>query len=232
MMMKQAFVVTGVLVAALSAGSAAAQSDVASKKIGVSLKVGSAGAGFDLTAGINDSFKVRGGYATYKYSVEEVEDGVTYEGDLTIGGWNLLADYHPFQGGFRVTGGAFGPSHKLAAKGVFNGPAQTIDLNGTLYSSADIRDVSATTKWKNASPYLGIGYDGFHKMASSGFYFTTDVGVVFSGKPSTRLTATCVNPARCGSLNTNLAAEEADLRDAMDGTKYLPVVQIGFGYRF
>ncbi len=231
-MMKKTLVVVGALAAALATGGAAAQSDMASQKIGVSLKAGTAGLGFDVTAGINESFKVRGGYGTYKYDVEEFEDDVLYKGDLTIGGWNLLADYHPFQGGFRLTGGAFGPSHKFSAKGIFTGPTQTIDLNGTLYSTADVRDVTASTRWKGVRPYLGIGYDGFQKMSLSGFFFTTDVGVIISGGPTTRLTATCINPARCASLNANLAAEEADLRDALDGSKYLPVVQIGFGYRF
>jgi hypothetical protein len=225
----------------LTAGMAQAQEAMATpsdwgttsvfKDVGVTLKGGTVGGGVDFTKSINESFKVRAGYSTFKYDDTYTESEIDFDGKLQIGGWNLLGDWHPWASGWRVTGGVYGPSHKISGSGKFN-TLGTIDVNGTTYSSTDLSSLDMAAKWNGVRPYLGFGYDGFNSAKAGGFFFSADVGVIFSGSPKFSLTANCTNPALCSALATDLAAEEAQINSDLNDAKYLPVVQIGVGYRF
>jgi outer membrane protein W len=198
---------------------------------GVSAKAGTAGLGIDLTKAINDNFKVRAGYSSYEYDTTHTEENVDYDATLRLGGVSLLADYHPWAGGFRVTAGGYTPKHRLNGTAKYIGSTSTVTINGTTYSSNDLANLTLDAKWNGFRPYLGLGYDGFNKT-KAGLFFTADVGVIFSGSPTVSLTANCVNAALCAQATADLTAETAKLRGDIDGAKYLPVVQFGIGYRF
>ena len=227
---------TTLALAAIALSLSAAQAQEVStaspyfKDLGVTVKGGTAGFGIDVTKGFTDKFKVRAGYSTYTYSTTQTEEDITYDADLRLSGWNLLADYHPWAGGWRVTGGIYGPQHKIGGTARYNGTG-TVDVNGTTYSSADLKNLTLDAKWGGVRPYLGIGYDGFNKT-KSGLFFSADVGVIFSSSPKVRLNANCANPALCTQIATDLAAEEVKVRDSINDAKFLPVIQVGVGYRF
>lgn len=185
--------------------------------------------GFDVTKKINDNWKVRAGYSNFKYDYTYTQDQVDYEGKLHLGGWNLLADWHPTGGGWRLTGGVFSPSHKINGLGKINGG---ITINGRTYNALGLERVDFESKWNGVKPYLGVGYDGFNSSPKGGLFFSADVGVVFSGSPKVSLTANCLNPLLCSAIESDRAAEEAKIRNDLKGIKYLPVVQVGVGYRF
>jgi hypothetical protein len=219
----------------LAAGVAAAQEvpavDTASSGFGVSLKAGTAGFGVDLTQSLGDKFKLRAGYSTYEYSAELTEEDVDYDAELGLGGFNLLADYHPWAGGFRVTVGGYSPKHEIKGTARYTGPESTVNVNGRDYSTSELENLAMDAKWKGFRPYLGLGYDGFNS-SKAGVYFTADAGIIFSGEPTIRLSAKCVDAAVCAQAAADIAAEENKLRGEIRGAKYLPVVQIGVGYRF
>jgi hypothetical protein len=198
---------------------------------GVSLKGGTAGLGFDVTKAFNDKFKARAGYSIYQYKTTRTEADITYDAKLHLGGFNLLADYHPTGGGFRVTAGIYAPRHKINGDGEYNGVGSTININGHSYSSSDVGDVTADATWNGIRPYLGIGYDSFNKSKKGGLFFTADAGVIFSGSPTVNLNADCKDPLLCGQIASDIAAEENKLKKKID-FRYLPVVQIGVGYHF
>ena len=202
------------------------------KDTAVTLKGGTNGVGFDVIKGINQYVDVRAGFSQMSISENQTSDGVQFNGKVQLGGWNLLADYRPFAGGFRVTGGAYIPTSKFSATGQFDGSG-SITMNGTTYTSADVNSVSANAKWSGIKPYIGIGYDGFN-TTNSGFFFTADVGVIFAGSPKVSLSANCTsaNPAICSQLNTDLQAQQNSLKSDLNNAKYIPVAQLGIGYRF
>lgn len=212
-------------------GAATSANPTIFDNMGVSAKVGTAGGGVDFTFPVNDKFKVRAGYSQYNYSDTVTKENITYDGKLKLGGWNLLGDWHPNGGGFRLTGGIYSPDHAITGNARYTG-AGTIDLNGVTYSAADVANLSMSSKWNKVSPYLGLGYDGFNSTKAGGFYFTADAGVIFTGSPKVKLNADCLNPAICADVSTNLTAEEAKLSNNLKSIKYMPVVQLGVGYRF
>lgn len=204
---------------------------VLTEDIGLSVKAGATGVGIDLTKGINDYFKFRGGYSSSSFSKTYSQDNLDYQGNLKLGGWNILADYHPWSSGFRLTGGVYGPQHKLNASARSN-VSGFYEFNGNIYSTSDVNGVNLETKWGGVRPYLGFGYDGFNKVNKSGFFFNTDVGVIFSGSPTVSLNGNCTNSAVCSQFNSDLAAEKAKVESDLSKVKYLPVIQVGVGYRF
>ena len=116
--------------------------------VGVSAKVGTAGLGVDFTAAINDNFKVRAGYSSYEYSTNHTEENIDYDAKLRLAGFSLLADYHPWAGGFRVTAGGYAPKHRIGGAAKYTGPTSTVTVNGNDYSSTDLQDLTLDAKWK------------------------------------------------------------------------------------
>lgn len=203
------------------------------KDTGVSLKAGLNGVGFDVTKSVNEYIKVRAGYSQVKVNKDYDQDDVTYDGKLKIGGWDLLVDYHPWAGGMRVTGGVYGPQTKFDAKAKYTG-AGTVTINDTVYNMSEVKDLNANVKWSGVKPYLGLGYDGFNSQKTGGLFFTADAGVIFAGAPSLSLNANCVtaNSAVCTQLDSDIQAQKARFKDDIKDAKWLPVIQVGVGYRF
>lgn len=200
---------------------------------GLSLKVGTAGLGFDLTYSFDPRFKVRTGYSFANVSQTVNSSDMNQRGDLELNNADLLADYHPWAGGFRVTGGVNvvnvhfkGHAEKTASGYTF--------INGTPYSSTEVGSADLDVQWHGAKPYLGIGYDGFNSSQNAGFFFTTDVGVIFSGSPKVKLDTTCAasNPMICANVDQDSKAQQEQLKEDLDSIQWLPVIQVGLGYRF
>jgi len=210
-------------------GALAAQESASD--FGVTLKGGTAGLGFDVIKAVDDKLKARVGYSAYTYKTTRSEADITYDAKLYLSGFNLLADYHPAAGGFRISAGIYIPRHKINGDGEYNRAGSTIKINGHNYSSSDLGNVTAEAKWGGIRPYLGIGYDGFNSTAKGGLFFTADAGVIFAGSPTVHLNADCNNPLLCEQAAADIAAEKNRLKKKID-FKYLPVVQIGAGYRF
>lgn len=216
-------------------GVASAQSmfDTVTKDVGVSVKGGLNGVGFDVTKAMTPYVAVRAGYSEMKINKTYDQDDVNYDGKLKLGGWDLLADYYPWATGMRFTLGAYGPKTQFDAKAKYTGLG-TVTLNNVVYSGADVGHLNAKVSWSGVKPYLGLGYDSFKTRTTPGVYFTSDVGVIFSGSPSVDLTATCTtnSAALCNRLTNDLATQRAKFYDDVHDVKWLPVVQIGVGYRF
>lgn len=147
------------------------------------------------------------GYKAFSRSWDTTEDGLRLDGDIKVGGFNALLDYHPFSNGFKLSAGIDCRATRSALMANFQGG--TIEINGVTYSSADVQGVSASAKWNKVSPYIGIGYSGFART-QSGFFFDGEVGVMYTGKAKTELAANCVSGSLvCDQLAGDIAAQRA-----------------------
>lgn len=199
--------------------------------IGVNLKAGTAGAGFDLIVPFTERLNLRLGYADYKVDRAVTEDGVDYQAQLALGGTNALLDWFPaHDASFRLTLGAYSPKHQLKGQAQAS-EGGTVELNNVDYPAAVLGELDLSVQWGGARPYLGLGFDGF-RAARSGWYYNLDAGVILSGSPKVSLKANCPNAQVCEALASDLQAEEDNIRDTFKSLKYLPVIQVGVGYRF
>ena len=210
---------TLVAVAALAAAGGA-------QAAGVGLRAGTTGIGGDVGFSLMPTLSVRLGYSGLSYSRDIDVTDVEYDGRLRLSNLNLLLDFSPLPGPFRVTGGFIFNDNKIDVTGRPTGGTYT--LNGQAYPAAAIGSLSGTVKSGNsAAPYLGIGYGN---VAGLGVNFYFDLGVMFQGTPGASLTATCgsaVPASVCSQIQRDVAAEQARLQDQVNRFKYYPVANIG-----
>lgn len=212
----KATLVTAVALAA--AGSAQAA--------GVGVRAGTTGVGGDVGISLMPTLSARLGYSGLSYSRDIDVTDVEYDGRLRLSNVNLLLDFSPLPGPFRITGGLIFNDNKIDVTGRPTGGTYT--LNGTVYPAAAVGSLSGTVKSGNsAAPYLGIGYGN---VAGFGVNFYFDLGVMFQGTPSASLAASCgpaVPASVCSQVQRDVAAEQARLQDQISRFKYYPVANIG-----
>ncbi len=164
------------------------------------------------------------GYLNYTHNT--TSDGVSYEGKLKLENIGLLADFHPFEGAFRITAGIFYNKNQFDLTGqAANG---TFTFNGITYTAAKAGTVSAKVSFRKTAPYLGIGWgDGSN---TKGLQFTSDLGVIYQGAPTATITAT--GAASDLALASDVQAAQAKLQSDLNNFKWYPVIQVGMAYRF
>lgn len=179
-------------------------------------QIGTNGLGIGYAASVSDTWAVRGQYNTLKQSfsgdVGDFGPGSSLEVKIDFNSLQLVGDWYPAGDGFRVSGGVVFNNNKItvAGNGQVNGVAGTV--NGEIKMSDGV------------SPYLGIGYSTKPKVAK-GLGFNFDLGVMFQN-PKASLTATG------GPSAADVAAERAQMQEAVDKLKYMPVLALGISYAF
>lgn len=189
--------------------------------------VGSQGLGVGLGVALGEKSSLRAELSTASYSFNTTESNIRYKGDLDVKGISLLADYFPFGGKFRLTGGVnFG---KAGAN--FKGEATggQIDVNGTMYAVAPGESIGATLDFPKPLPYLGIGW-GLGQLSQKGFRFGIDIGAEI-GKAKGDLTATSGLQALPG-FSADFDQERQSYRNEIEKIGFYPVVKLSVGYAF
>lgn len=169
---------------------------------------------------------VRGDFATAgSKSSRENEEGIDYDTKATYNRAGLFADWFPFSGGgFRLTGGVTFNNMKIDLNAVGNGSAITIGGTTVVTDSTDRFNVKV--EFPKTTPYLGIGYG--HQL-SSGWGFVFDIGASI-GKAKVTETHSGTN---LGAVpQSEIDAELAELRDGVGKVRAIPMIAIGFNYRF
>lgn len=184
--------------------------------------------GSGITLGYGKRFNERwGGRAMlnsgFKADLDDQKiHGNRYDAELKSGpGLGVLADLYPIDGsGFRVSGGLFVARHKAE----YDGSGRQYTFNGHSYSTAQVGRLEGETKYRSVAPYLGVGWES--GAAASGWRFTSDLGVKYLGKSSSKLDAS--GAATNAALRQDLAVERKRLKD--DAAEL--AVNIGVSYAF
>ncbi|MCG8670364.1 MAG: hypothetical protein MI867_13180, partial [Pseudomonadales bacterium] len=153
----------------------------------------------------------------------------------------LLADYHPFQGGFRITAGIFSTDLgiELEAK-----PSQSeFEIGDETYIVSDGNNnplqLSAEIEFAPVSPYIGFGWGN---SPGEGLGFTIDVGLLVVGEADLKFDASgtvteessglTIDVERNAEFQENLQKEQAELEDEFEDFSVYPVVMLGVSYTF
>jgi hypothetical protein len=205
-----------VLLAALLPGIAAAD-------IGVGLKLSTLGYGAELSTPLSESWNARLGINQFTYSNTGTTSDVDYDVKLKLQTVAAIADWHPFQGVFRMSVGYFYDNNRLDMTGKPTAGG-TYDFNGTPYA---VTDVKGKLSFSKGAPYFGLGW-GNPVAKDSNWGFSFDIGAMYQGKPKFALSA-----AGCtGACATDLEAERAKAESDLSGYKWWPVIALGVSYKF
>ena len=212
---------TVVAVAALILSVPAARAD-----IGINPRVGTLGYGLEISAGVSDKLSLSAGFNNISRSRQDKSGDVDYDFDLRLRSAEVLANYHPFAGAFRLRAGVlfnrneFGLTGKPGASGY--------DFNGTTYTEAEVGTLTGKLSFNKSAPYIGLGW-GNRPNGSWGVTF--DLGAVYQGKPKLGLEATG-GTAPPPTLAADLEAERQQAEDDLSSFKWWPVIQLGLYFRF
>ena len=180
------------------------------------LQLGSNGVGLGYAVSVANDWAVRGQYNTFKQSfsgdVGDFGAGSVLAIDLKLDSLQLLGDWYPSDGGFRVSGGVVINNNKITVAGTGN----VNNIPATVNAEVKLSD--------GLTPYVGIGFSTRPKDAK-GFGFIADLGIMFQNPKST-LTAT--GAVTQGDIDT----QNAKIQDAINKLKTMPVLAFGVSYSF
>jgi hypothetical protein len=161
------------------------------------------------------------------FSHDEDVDGVDYQGDLGLLAVGAMADWYPFDGGFRISAGARwnGNEIDLSAR-----PSDDVTIGDSTYTPAEIGRLTGTVEANPIAPVLTIGYGG---DLGRGFTLGAEVGVMYQGAPE-------IDDLRARDglleddpgLSGDLEEEEERIEDELDSYRFWPVFQVMALYRF
>ncbi len=207
-------------------GSSLRQPDSGSAgNVGITAKVGTLGAGAEVTLGLGDYFGLRVSGNRASWDGDKSSDEGTIAWDVELQTYGALLDIHPFGGGFRLSGGEMINKNKIRLHADLNEP---VELNGQDYQ---LSDFGGEVTFNSTAPYAGIGY-GNAAGADGRWHFSCDFGVMFQGSPKVEAHATASDPAYQSAVDAALEKERAEIQDDANGFKYYPVISLGVSFRF
>jgi len=186
------------------------------------LKVSTLGFGLEGVTNVAQDLNVRVGGHFFNYTHNgggSSTDDYKYDAQAKLLSFSALADYYIGGSIFRVTGGLLVNLNKVDITMI---PNKSYTINGQVYNPSDIGQVTATTDFVKAAPYLGLGL--FNPLSASKVGFTMDIGGVYQSAPNVTMTAT--------KLLTPTASQEDVVEKNLDWFKFYPVVTFGLTYKF
>lgn len=187
-------------------------------------RISTLGAGLEVAKGFSPNFGVRAGFNYFSYGYDATESDVSYDLDLELKNFAILADWHPFEGAFRLSGGILLNGNGLTGLAK---PTAPVAIGNANY---DLTSVNLDISYNSVAPYFGLGWDTtFGDDDNWGFAF--DLGLIYSGSPDATLNVSGpdeANPLLADDLNR----ERQELQNDLDTLKWWPVVSAGVVYQF
>ena len=192
------------------------------------------GVGYDIT----DSISARIGYLMLNFEANIHTEDLDYDGRFKLGGIEGILDWHPFDNGFRFSGGVIFSRNKIHVDGILD---QVQNINGVNYTLDQLATIHGNVTFNWITPYVGIGWGRVVGMDGN-LHFTADAGLQYYGSPHVKLEGGCtelgwaeaaaINSSVCQQLDPYIQKQESDFNHQVEDYKWYPVVSIGLAYRF
>lgn len=183
-------------------------------------QAGLAGYGATVQWGFNQYLAVSAGYTFMDQSVRNVEtDDATYDGDIRLSNPQVMLNWAPFGGHFRVSAGVIAQDTDFALRAK--------EISGS--SGAFVEAVDVTGDYGQAlAPALTVGWET--PLDKPGLGYHLSVGAMYSGAPEVNVKASCVagNQAACDAFT---ASERKKIEDDLERYEILPILQAGLIFR-
>lgn len=237
--------VAAVSVLGFAAGPAAAQQIPGThSSVGVAAKVSTLGGGVDAAVPVADRVNVRGGFNMFAFNRNFDDDGITFAASLKLRSVTASVDWFAFGGGFHISPGVMLYNGNEVGIQSFVPPGGTFELGDeTLFSSAT-NPVTGTGRvlFDKVAPMVTLGWGNIVPRGERRWSIPFEVGVVYSRAPRATIgfggTAclqngtNCRNVATDPTLQADVAREEVKINDTLAVLKILPIVSLGFSYKF
>lgn len=221
----------------LAAGALAATPAVADN---VAVTVGTGGLTADWTLPVAQQLQTRLHLSYLKLDTDQESDQIEYTVEFDNVQLGVLLDWHPFSGGFRLSGGLvaadFGVDMKADSQ-------ERYDVGDSTYTG-DL-SLDGTLDFNRVAPFLGLGWGA--SVGETGLSFAADIGVLLIGEPTLSLdasgTASQIDPdtGEAGltldvdanaEFQRDLETERVKAEEDLDSISVYPVINLGLSYAF
>ena len=194
-------------------------------------RISTLGGGLEFAKGLTSNFGLRGGFNYFSYGYDATESDVEYDLELELKSFGLFADWHPFKGSFRLSGGFLINGNGLEGKAK---PKGSFEIDGQTYTSSQISSIDLDLSYNTFAPYFGLGWDTtFGDEDNWGFCF--DLALAYSGSPDASLriiSDPSMSDVEKSTLETHRKNEESDLQNELDDFEWWPLLSAGLVYQF
>lgn len=178
---------------------------------------------------IAPQFGVRADFGTSgSFSKDGEEEGIEYLGKIKQQRLGVFADYFPFSGGFRITGGVTMDKTELKLNSNLQA-GDEIEIGDELYETQGSEYLNVKVKMPSTMPYLGIGWG--HNASQKGWGFVADLGVSF-GKAKLSYDTNLLDIASGVLSQEDIDKEISELRDGVGKIRFMPQISVGVSYTF
>jgi hypothetical protein len=206
--------------------SAAAAAAPANGRPAVGVKIGTLGVAGEVTIPLTERVNLRGVANYLEFSTDKKIGDISYDLDVAFSSYGGYLDFHPFMNNFRISGGVLSNANEIDLDTT---PSGAVTIGSRVYPGALVGTVSGLIEFDEIAPYVGIGF-GDATFGEGAWSFSFDLGVLLQ---SYDVTLTADGPATgIPGFSDDLAAEEEDIQDDLDGLELYPVLAFGMAYRF
>ena len=196
--------------------------------LAISVRGGTLGIGLELTKAITKRINAKLVVNDLSFSDDGDVDDIDYDFDIDLFSAGVLLDWHPFNGGFHLSGGLLYSENDLDAKASTN---QEFEIGNTTYTSEEIGILRGEIEFSDFAPYLGIGW-GNPVGKKRRWKILFDIGVIYLGSSDANLSSTDGTLSNNPIFQADLKREEESLQDDIDDYGLYPVLSLGISYKF
>lgn len=213
-------------------------------RLGVGVKVGILGIGFQAATPLNRCMNLSGGANFFSYTDNLTSDGIHYNANLRLRSAETSLDFFPFAGSFHISPGAllYNGNQLIANASVPGG--QSFTLNDVDYQSSVTDPVtgSGSLKFNQAAPKLTVGFGNMLPRNGRHFSFPVEVGFAYVGDPKVllNLKGTACDPTGLGcqdvstnsQIQANIAGQQLKIQNDVSPARFFPIFSMGFAANF
>lgn len=232
----------------LGAGSRTAAAQVLSSPnshAGVAFNVAAPlGVGVDIAVPVSEKVNIRGGFNAFSFNRDFDDDGIEYAAQLRLRSVSAHLDWFPFGGGFHLSPGVMVYNGNEVNADAFVPGGSTFDLGDETLRSNPANPVTGTfdLSFKRVAPSVRLGWGNIVPRGTRRWSIPFELGVVFSNSPTALLSlggsacasngTNCRNIATEPQLQADLKQEQDQLNEDLEVLKVIPVISLGFSFKF
>jgi hypothetical protein len=213
--------------------------------VAMGAKVSSLGVGIILARPLAGRFDVSGAVDFFHYNTGSlITDGMHYQGHVSLTSAEAHLDWYPWRRSFHISPGAlvYTNNHAWATGSVPGG--DTFSLNNANYMSSPTDPVhgDAQVAFRHFAPMLTVGWGNPIPRSGRRWSIPFEMGFAYVGDPTTSLNIAgtvcdsagrnCEPVTQFPGFQSNLDAERQNLQKHANVVRILPVISIGYMYRF
>lgn len=216
--------------------------------LGIGVKVGVGGIGFDVATPLASRLNLRAGGSFFTYNITNLsESGFNINGSVQLRSVNTSVDWFPFGGSFRIS-----PGVTLYNGDNFGGTAtvpagSSITLNDQSYTSSATNPLAATFTTPSGrfgnkvAPSITTGFGNLVPRRHGAHWSVPfEIGMQYISAPKILLglTGTACSTDGCQNVQTdpttqaNIQAQQNTINSDIYDLRFFPILSIGLGYKF